>query len=514
MPTAMPTVTPVTSGQKSVAPGAGCALALLLAINLFNYIDRYVLAAILPLLAIDAAMVDPTDPDLQGKLGLLSTAFMVSYFALSPLFAWLAGRMSRWVLVGGGVILWSLASGSSGLATGYTMLFLTRCLVGVGEAAYGPVAPSMISDLYPVERRGRVLSLFYMAIPVGSALGYVIGGQMAAATGTWRDAFIVTFAGGVFGLLCFLMRDPARAAAAPGPEGGHRPGYLKVLGGLARVRSFVICSAGMTCTTFILGGVAVWVPAYIFQREARFVLDDQALARLTEMKDTAGRPLVPAEVLEKLRTVSGPGVMTFAEFRDLLIRTLPAPEEQKLYWSRVYDAATAPGSITNGKSTFLFGVITVVSGFLATMLGGWLGDRLRGRVKGAYFHVIGWSTLLAWPCFLGILYLPFPWAWVMIFLTVFWLFFNTGPANTILANVTSSGVRATAFAINILVIHLFGDAISPAIIGFIADRSSLHTAFLLCSVFILLGGGLWVTGARYLDDDTRRAESQAAGSAA
>ena len=132
---------------------------------------------------------------------------------------------------------------------------------------------------------------------------------------------------------------------------------------------------------------------------------------------------------------------------------------------------------------------------------------MRGRrVPGAYFHAAGWTTILAWPFFVAMLYTPFPACWGVLGVAVFFLFFNTGPVNTILANVSRSPVRATAFAINILVIHALGDAISPTVIGFLADVSSLQTAFLAVSVLILAGGGLWVAGARFLDDDTRRAE--------
>jgi hypothetical protein len=126
-------------------------------------------------------------------------------------------------------------------------------------------------------------------------------------------------------------------------------------------------------------------------------------------------------------------------------------------------------------------------------------------VRGAYFHAAGWTTVLAWPFFVAMLYTPFPYFWAVLFVAVFFLFFNTGPANTILANVSRSATRATAFAINILVIHALGDAISPTVIGAVYDVASLDTAFLLVSVLILVGGGLWVAGARHLDEDTRKA---------
>ena len=206
-----PAMTATDSGSQTPLPGARSALTLLLAINLFNYIDRQVLAGVLP--RIEEAFLKG-DVDAKTKLGWLTTAFLVSYMVLSPLFGWLGDRMSRWLLIGVGVIAWSLASGASGLAESYMMLLLTRCFVGVGEAAYGPTAPGVISDLYPVSVRGSKLAWFYAAIPVGSALGYVLGGQMADSSLGWRWAFYVVVPPGLLlGLLCYLMREPPRGQA-------------------------------------------------------------------------------------------------------------------------------------------------------------------------------------------------------------------------------------------------------------------------------------------------------------
>ena len=189
-------------------PGARTALALLLAINLFNYIDRQVLSAVIPKLKLDGTLFDPADPWLQTKLGTLTTAFMVAYMVLSPLFAWGGNFVRRWWLVGVGVVLWSVASGSSGLAGSFVALLLTRCLVGVGEAAYGSIAPDMISDLYPVKSRGKVLAWFYVAIPVGGALGYILGGMAG-----WPWAFFLVVPPGIaLGIACFFM--PAILCAA------------------------------------------------------------------------------------------------------------------------------------------------------------------------------------------------------------------------------------------------------------------------------------------------------------
>jgi MFS family permease len=497
----MSVVPSASAGPRQVAPRAGLALGLLLAINLFNYIDRQVLSAVLKRIELDADIFRPDDPNLRTKLGLLATAFMASYMLLAPVFGRLSDRLPRWRVVGVGVILWSVASGASGLAGTYAALLLTRCFVGVGEAAYGPVAPSMLSDLYPERVRGRVLAGFYLAIPVGSALGFVIGGQVAEWTGDWRWAFyVVVIPGLLLGLLCFLMREPPRL----GPSLDRQStSYRETVQRVVRVPSWVYCTAGMTFWTFVLGGVALWIPHYIFDREARFVINDETVQRLADLRASNEVPLVPPDVVDKVRKLAGPDRLTVEELATRL-RDALGPDLQRQYQSRVYGATTAHDSPTLGGIDFRFGAIVVISGLGATVLGGWLGDRLRGRWSGAYFKVSGYTTLLAFPFFLGLLYSPFPLAWGMIFAAVFLLFMNTGPTNTILANVTPSVLRPAAFALNILIIHALGDAISPWILGWVADRSSLERAMELIAAFILVAGLVWVWGARHLDADTRR----------
>ncbi len=493
---------PSAPGPTRPAPGATAALVLLLVINLFNYIDRQILSAVLPLLEVDAALFDPTDRWLGFKLGLLTSAFLVSYTVLSPVFGWFGDRGRRWLVVGIGVTVWSLASGASGLAAGFVLMLLTRCLVGVGEAAYGPVAPSMLSDLFPERVRGKVMAGFYLAIPVGSALGFVIGGQIGEHFG-WRPAFLVTLIGLIPALVCFFMPEPPRPKAALGSS----PSYRAVLGELRGIRSFALCCAGMTCTTFMLGGVAAWAPRYIFQREARFAVTPAILDDLRQQTNTSGTPLVPSKVVEDLAPLSGAEPMNYVGFKARLLDHL-GPDLLRQYGERVYRATTTKESLSLGTVNLVFGVIVVVSGLGATLLGGWAGDRLRDRgMRGAYFHAAGWPTILAWPFFVAALFVPFPLAWGLLFVAVFGMFFNTGPANTILANVTRSTIRATAFAINILIIHLLGDVISPPVIGLIEGFADLHTAFLIVSVTIPLGGLLWVLGARSLDTDTARASA-------
>lgn len=415
------------TGPSQVLPGARKALALLLAINLFNYIDRYILAAVLP--KIRETMLGG-DANADQKLGWLATAFLLSYMIASPIFGWLADRFSRWFLVGCGVILWSIASGESGRADVFIVLLITRMFVGVGEAAYGPAAPTIISDLYPVEKRGQVMSWFYMAIPVGSAIGYGWGGLWAETH--WRWAFYsVVIPGLLLGVLCFLMPDPRKQAAIKVEKRRARfSDYLALL----KTKSYVLNCLGMAALTFAIGGISHWMPTYV------------------------------------------------ADFRKA-------------------------GSLD--KVNMIFGGITVVAGISATLLGGIVGDRLRGRVRGAYFIVSAVGLAMCFPLFLLMLITPFPFAWVFVFLAEFFLFFNTGPSNTALANVSHPSVRASAFAMNILFIHALGDAISPPIIGGLTDKfgGNMNVGFAVVGAMMVLGAIFWWIGARFLDEDTKRAES-------
>lgn len=442
----------MTEKTPPTIPGAGRALALLLAINLFNYIDRYILAAVEPLIA--DHFFAATDETAMAKTGGLATAFLVSYMLLAPLFGWLADRFSRWLLIAGGVALWSLASGWSGLAQTFTALVVTRIFVGVGEAAYGPSAPTIISDLYSVEKRGRMLSFFYIAIPVGSALGYAFGGGIASAISKpdagwelwlqrlaasmgdsegWRWPFyLVTLPGLVLAVLCLFMRDP-RGVRARAEQASARPTVtMSDVLALFRIPSYVLNTAAMTAMTFAIGGISFWLPRY-------------------------------------------------------------------LYKDRAADFGGAPSL---GQINLTFGAITVVAGLLATLLGGWVGDRIRKKIPSSYFLVSGVAMLLAFPVTILMLRSPFPGAWVLVFFAIFFLFFNTGPANAALANVTPPGTRATAFALNILLIHALGDAISPPLIGWIAGQTSMNFAFVIVSAMMVVASTFWFIGTRYLARDT------------
>src|ERR1700730_12769262 len=404
--------------------GASTALWLLLGINLFNYIDRQVLAAVEP--DIRATLFAANDVNAMAKTGALGTAFLITYMLTAPALGWLADRFSRGIISGSSVILWSVASGASGLAATFLALLLTRVFVGIGEGGYGPAAPTVLADLFPLATRGRVLAVFCAAIPVGSALGYVLGGLINEHLG-WRWAFyLVAPPGLLLGLLCFFQRDPrARGITRPERQRASLDDYVA----LFRTPSYVLNCAAQTAMTFAIGGIGFWVAAYLKFR---------------------GQP---------------------------------------------------------PSATKFFGVIIVLAGLVSTLLGGWLGDRLRRRHAESYFLISGLGMIVAFPLFVMMLFIPFPAAWFFMFAAVFFIFLNTGPSNTALANVAPPKVRATAFALNILVIHALGDAAAFPTIGFIAGHTNMNVAFLFVSVIMLVAAIAWLMGVKYLPADTAAVEA-------
>ncbi|MFA5072962.1 MAG: MFS transporter [Nitrospirota bacterium] len=388
------------------------ALILLLGVNLLNYIDRQVLYAVFPLIKADWNLSDTS-------LGLLGSAFMICYMVSAPFFGWLGDRLSRVKLAAKGLIVWSLATAGAGIAPNYAALFAARTMVGVGEASFGTVSPGLLADYYSREQRGRVLSFFYLAIPVGSALGYLLGGTLGHTFG-WHAAFLIV---GIPGLLLavplWLLKEPAREirnAEFSAPE-------LHRYSSLLTNKAFVFNTLAMAAMTFALGGLAQWVPTFLY----------------------------------------------------------------RMHGLNVAEANT------------LFGIITVIAGILGTLTGGWLGDRYQGKQGAGYATISGigfvfGAPITAYALFTGNLY----GCLIGMFFAEFFLFLNTGPLNTVIINVTGPGIRAMAFAVNIFFIHALGDAISPAILGWISDMHDLRTALLATPFIILLAAVCCFVCARFI----------------
>jgi len=305
--------------------------------------------------------------------------------------------------------------------------------------------------------------------------------------------------------LCLLMHEPPRGAADAVKS--HIPKAREVAV-LFDIPSFVLNTLAMTAMTFAFGGVATLMPTYLYEREATYVLTPAAYEELRRPSEP-GVPPVPEELLTRLSPLDGKEYRTIEPFRAALADVLSF-EEMVAWRGQIAEAArdrerSAALDAVNGP----FGTILAVAGLMATLSGGYLGDRLRKwRWRGAYFLISGVGMLVGLPMFLLGLTAPLPLGWLFIFVAVFFLFFNTGPANTALANVAPPSLRASAFAINILIIHLFGDVISPPIVGWIDDRSSLREGLLFLAGPILLSGLFWLWGTRYLDRDTELAPTR------
>jgi len=420
-------------------------LLLLTALNFFNYVDRNVLFAVQPLIQHEFKIDD-------AKMGFLTTAFFICYMVAAPPIAmltenprklilgalriarrlvplprsWtgaalLAARRTKpfsrkWIMAAGAVV-WSLATLLSAVTHNYDELLLRHVIVGIGEATFVVISPAFLSDLFPESIRGRVMGFFYLSLPVGSAVGYVMGGVLGHHFG-WRMPFLV---GAVPGLLLalgmFFVREPERGASDRLPNSKERGTIL----GLFRNKGYWTVSLGMAMMTFAVGGMQVWMPTF-----------------LTRVR---GVPL--------------------------------------------------------DKANLVFGGMTVVAGTVATLFGGWLGDRLLRRTPAAYQLVSAAGMLLSIPAVVGAIYLTGSVMYAAILIGEFCILLNTAPLNAALVNSVSAPIRATAIAVNLFTIHLLGDAFSPTLIGYISDRTNLQMGMVAMIVAVALSGTILVYGMKF-----------------
>jgi MFS family permease len=241
-------------------------LAILTALNLVNYLDRYLVVGVGTGLKAELHIG-------YGQFGDVTTAFMWGYFITSPLFGWLGDRYPRKWLVAGGVAVWSIATAVSGLAGSYGAMLVARAAVGVGEASYATLSPTIIDDISSPSAKNRWLAIFYVAIPVGSALGFIVGGQLEKYLG-WRSAFFVAGGPGVLlSLLVLFLHEPARVVRATSAATKGRAAYVE----LGRSPRYVYTVVGYIGQTFALGGFAAFAVDFL-QGKHGFDADQATLA--------------------------------------------------------------------------------------------------------------------------------------------------------------------------------------------------------------------------------------------
>lgn len=386
------------------------ALVLLTALNLLNYIDRSVLNAVQPLIQSEFHVSD-------AQIGRLTTVFLIFYTLAAPFMGPLADRYSRRLIIALGAFAWSGVTLLTAFVHSYDALLLRHTLVGVGEASFVTISPTLVADLFPESKRGRVLGVFYLAIPVGFALGYPIGGYFGTHFG-WRVPFLIAgIPGFVLATVMLFMPEPERGQFDTLRETPERSSVL----GLARNPAFLTATLGMAMMTFAQGGLLVWMPTFLARMRGYSLID----------------------------------------------------------------------------ANNLFGLIIAIDGTFASLAGGWLGDRLLRRTRGAYYLVSAASMGVGIPVMAVALFSRGRAMVPGIALAGFLLLLNTAPLNAAIINSVGAHIRATAIAVNLFVIHFLGDAFSPWLIGKISDRSSLESGFVSTVVATALSSAILFYGMKF-----------------
>jgi MFS family permease len=410
------------SSVPPISPAAAWGtLAILSALNMFNYLDRYVMSSVLTPMQKELGLND-------ADAGWAASAFMLGYFLTAPIFGYLGDRFPRKYLMLAGVIIWSLATAGSGLAHSFAQLFAIRMVVGLGEAAFVTISPSWISDVFAATQRNTALTLFYVAIPFGSAIGFTIGGWFAQH-GDWRGAFIYAGLPGVLLALSLLLLQEPRRGQADGVDAAEVVPSAKVgeVAGLFLNRRYNLLVWGYAAQTFSLGAFGVWGPAFLNRSH---------------------------------------------------------------------------GMSLESAST-IFGAMLAGSGLFATLLGGYCANILRRRTPAGYVWIMTVSMVVATPvCFFAVITGSQMLSLIGLGTSMFFLFLPTGPIVSEIYEIVPIHLRASAMALSVFIIHLFGDFGSPTIVGNISRHfgDDLQKGVLILPGMLLVGAVLWGVLIRYTSD--------------
>jgi MFS transporter, Spinster family, sphingosine-1-phosphate transporter len=398
-------------------------LALLTALNLLNYIDRFIVSAVLPAMSPDLGL-DKT----VG--GLTASVFLVGYSLTSPYFGSLGDRKPRKTLIGLGVALWSIATVGSGFAVGAKSVLFARALVGVGEASYATLAPTIIDDIAPPDKRARWLAVFYVATPVGAALGYVLGGLLQAKYG-WRSAFF--FAGGpglLLAGLCLLVQEPARVAAT------DKPNVRRDIRELVKMPLFRQGVAGYCMYTAAVGAFSHWAPTFLVETyPIADVTREEALKRANfwfgvitvvgGIVGTAIGGIVADRLRKKISAAPGTPAFESEEVKTLL---------------RICSVGS------------LIGAPIALACFIAP-------------TSDLFYKLV-------FPCEVA-------------------LFLSTSPINGVILRSVPGPLRASAMALAIFSTHAFGDSWSPTVVGALGQMSTMQKGMFALPVLLLASAVLW-----------------------
>lgn len=437
-------------------------VALLFTISLFNYIDRWSVAAIINDLQAPPRKGGFGLTDLEG--GLVTSVFIVTYMILSPIFGYFGDRVPRIPLLFCGIIGWSAAGLFASFSKFYWQFLIFRALVGVGEASYAVLAPTIIADLYTGVERTRVLGLYTASVPLGSALGYIYAGEVARVL-DWRWAFRFTpFVGVALAcmLLCFVNEPPRGDADGvvhspqdseeklPQRQSGFA-GFLRDATEICHIKSFFWSTFGAVGMTFTAGALAQWATAL-------------------------------------LQRVNCDSTDAFCE----------------------------------ATITRTFGTISIVAGIAGCLLGPYLAKSYSKRDPAGDAIVSGLVLLIATPfVYLAIYFAGSRYAlsWLLIFLSETLVSVTWPLLPAIQLSVVPPEQRNTANGISLTVSHILGDSISPVAIGVLADNlhangsgfsraESLQRALYVSVMASFAGGFLFLICAKTLHKDREMALAQ------
>ncbi len=431
-------------------------------ISFLNYLDRNVLTGAANVIAKELGF------SLDG-IGYIASAFLIIYtLGTIPLGIW-ADRAKRRDVVAISVAFWSVATAATALATNFTTLFLSRMVLGVGEAGYFPAGTALMSDYFSREKRSRIMSWWSVAQLVGILVGFVIGGALAGLyPGSWRLAFLFTgIPGLLLALLVWRVREPRRNQADEEDMG--------------------IYEAHATTKEAQIDGRPIRVPTNVF---AQF------------------------GALLRIRTLVVLILMQIFAFFVLTVNVvfLPTYMQQKDTFG-----------LTSGQAGLFSGAVVVLAGMAGTVLGGYMADWLNKSHPGSRILVCGIGFLLGAPAFAA--------AVTFHNLSVFTIFFvlstllltlYTGPSTAATQDVVPSALRASAIAISLLIAHLLGDAFSPTLVGVLATSfdpthghhfatgmagQDLSVALLVtCTPALIIAGLIGLFGARWMKGDIAAAD--------
>ncbi|XP_016056397.1 PREDICTED: protein spinster homolog 3 [Miniopterus natalensis] len=435
------------------------AAAVLCYINLLNYMNWFIIAGVL----LDVQKFFQIG---DSSAGLLQTVFTSCLLMSAPVFGYLGDRHSRKATLSFGILLWSGAGlSSSFISPRYSWLFfLSRGVVGIGTASYSTIAPTILGDLFVRDLRTRVLAIFYIFIPVGSGLGYMLGSAAKALTGNWRWALRVMpcLEAVALILLVTLVPDPPRGAAEKQREVAMVASWCEDVRYLGRNWSFVWLTLGVTAMGFVTGAVGFWTPKFLF--EAR------------------------------------------------VVRGLQPPCFQQP---------------CDSQDSLIFGALTIATGIIGVVLGAEASRRYKKVNPRAEPLICASSLLASAPCiYLALILAPISLLASYVFLTLGELLLscNWALVADILLSVVLPRCRGTAEALQITVCHALGDASSPYLIGLISSALrarrpdsylqrflSLQQSSLCCAFVIVLGGGCFLLAALHLERDQAQAQQPGTG---